>query len=119
MMGSKTFKLLPFCLLLLANQSFAEGGGVSGADISNYAGVIRKTIENRGGGIFDTYKGRQCIVRIHLARDGTLTGVNIEGGAPDLCNKALEIINEIKKFPEPPSDAIYQVLKDASLDFKP
>lgn len=119
MVGLKNLRLVPFCLLLLANHSFAAGHGTSGADISNYAGVIKKTIESRAGNRFSNYKGMVCNVRMHLARDGTLTGVNIEGGSPDLCAKVSEVMHEVKKFPEPPSEAIYQIFKDALFDVKP
>ncbi|ECO1010442.1 cell envelope integrity protein TolA [Salmonella enterica subsp. enterica serovar Newport] len=119
MMGLKTFRLWPLCMLLLASQSFAAGNGVSGADISNYAGVIHKTIVSKAGNRFSDYKGMTCNVRMHLARDGTLTSASIEGGLPDLCNELLKVMYEVNKFPAPPSDAVYQALKDALLDFKP
>ncbi|ENU2134736.1 cell envelope integrity TolA C-terminal domain-containing protein [Salmonella enterica] len=119
MVGLKTFRLLPFCLLLLVNQSFASGNSATGADIVNYARVVQKTIEDRGGARFSNYKGKVCNVRIHLVRDGTLTGASIEGGLPDLCNELLKVMYEVKKFPDPPSDAVYRVFKDATLDFKP
>ncbi|ENU2134354.1 cell envelope integrity protein TolA [Salmonella enterica] len=149
MMGLKTFRLLPFCLLLLVNQSFSAGNSIpSDSDLSaiddlfnslnsvqnnssglhkskfdsssiRYFGVIQKTIADRAVNRFSSYKGKSCSLRIHLARDGTLNGVSIEDGSPDLCNKALAVINEIKKFPEPPSEAIYQIFKNAPVEFKP
>lgn len=119
MTGLKTFRLVPFCLLLLAGSSFASSNGASGFDISSYALVIRNTIENKGGNVFENYKGKGCTVSIHLARDGSLLGFNIEGGPPDLCNEVSDVMRGIKKFPAPPSDAVYQKIKDATLDFKP
>lgn len=119
MTGLKTFRLVPFCLLLLAGNVFAAGNGVSGVDISNYAKVLYITIKNTGGSVFNNYKGKACVVRIHLARDGSLTGFNVEGGAPDLCDKVSHTMRAIKKFPSPPSDAVYQIIKDARLEFKP
>ncbi|HDC2547240.1 TPA: hypothetical protein O7139_001403 [Salmonella enterica] len=119
MTGLKAFRLVPFCLLLLAGNVFAAGNGASGDEISNYAKVLNITIENTGGSVFNNYKGRQCVVRMHFARDGSLLSFNIEGGSTDLCNKLSDVMHNIKKFPAPPSDAVYQKFKDVHLDFKP
>ncbi|HFE7524549.1 TPA: cell envelope integrity TolA C-terminal domain-containing protein [Salmonella enterica subsp. enterica serovar Newport] len=158
MTGLKAFRLVPFCLLLLAGNVLAvvsdngsvnnlqaervraaaakaadaEGvddllsdlksnnfSSVSKNDTSNYVRTIQHAILNNAGGIFDNYKGKQCILRIHLSRDGSLSGVNIEGGAPDLCNEVLDIMHGIKKFPPPPSEVVYQKIKDSKLSFKP
>ncbi|EBI7232006.1 energry transducer TonB [Salmonella enterica] len=119
MTGLKVFRLVPFCLLLLAGNVFAVSNGASGVDISSYALVIKNTIESKGAGVFEDYKGKGCTVSMHLARDGSLSGFNIEGGAPDLCNKVSDVMRRVKKFPAPPSDAVYQMIKDVSLDFKP
>ncbi|HFJ3369365.1 TPA: cell envelope integrity protein TolA [Salmonella enterica] len=118
MTGLKIFRLVPFCLLLLAGNVFAAGNAASGVDISGYAKVIQQTIQSRGGGVFDNDEGKQCVVNIHLARDGSLLGFNTEGGAPDFCNKVSDVMRGIKKFPAPPSDAVYQKIKDARFDFK-
>ncbi|EHI7915423.1 cell envelope integrity protein TolA [Salmonella enterica] len=119
MTGLKTFRLVPFCLLLLAGNVFAAGNGTSAVDISGYAKVIQQTIQSRGAGVFDNDEGKQCVVSIHLARDGSLLGFNTEGGEPDFCNKVSDVMRGIKKFPTPPSDAVYQKIKNSYLDFKP
>ncbi|HDC2544695.1 TPA: hypothetical protein O7139_002100 [Salmonella enterica] len=157
MTGLKAFRLVPFCLLLLAGNVFAvvsdngsvnslqaervraaaakvadaEGvddllsdlksnnvSPVSRNDFTNYARIIQQTIQNKAGGIFNNYKGKQCVLRMHLSRDGFLSAVNIEGGATDLCNEVLDIMHGIKKFPPPPSDIVYQKIKDSKLSFK-
>lgn len=118
MTGLKTFRLVPFCLLLLAGNTFAASNGASGVEINNYAKVIQQTIQSKGAGVFDNDEGKQCVVSIHLARDGSLLGFNTEGGLPDFCNKVSGVMRGIKKFPAPSSDAVYQVVKDATLDFK-
>ncbi|EGQ2468252.1 hypothetical protein I2655_002859 [Salmonella enterica] len=119
MTGLKTFRLVPFCLLLLAGNVLAAGNGASGDDISNYAKVIQQTIQAKGVGAFDNDKGKQCVVSMHLARDGSLTSFNTEGGLPDFCNKVSDVMHGIKKFPPPPSDVVYQKIKDCKLIFKP
>lgn len=119
MTGFRVFRLVPFCLLLLAGNVFAAGNGASGDEISNYAKVLNIAIKNTGGSVFNNYKGKTCVVKIHLSRDGSLTGFNINGGATDLCDKLSDVMSSIKKFPAPPSDAVYQIIKDARLEFKP
>lgn len=118
MTGFKTFRLVPFCLLLLTGNVFAAGNGSSGDEISAYARILRDTIQVRGRDAFNDYKGKQCVVSIHLDRDGSLLGFNTEGGSPDLCNKLSDVLRGIKNFPAPPSDAVYQKIKDARMDFK-
>ncbi|MDJ3785291.1 hypothetical protein LEI94_12140 [Salmonella enterica] len=118
MTGLKAFRLVPFCLLLLTGNVFAVSNGASVDDISKYAKVMQITIQSKIGNLINDYKGKQCSIRIHLARDGSLLGFNTEGGASDLCNKLSDVMRGIKKLPTPPSDDVYQKIKDARLDFK-
>ncbi|EBI7649404.1 hypothetical protein B0E68_24910 [Salmonella enterica] len=37
----------------------------------------------------------------------------------NFCSKVSDVMRGIKKFPAPPSDAVYQKIKDSHLDFKP
>lgn len=117
MTGLKAFRLVPFCLLLLAANVCAVSNGASGADIASYARIIQQSIQSRSETFFNKYKGKQCVVRIHLARDGSLSEFDIEGGAPDLCSEISDVMRSIKKFPAPPNDSVYQKIKDAKLGF--
>lgn len=118
MTGLKSFRLVPFCLLLLAGNVFAAGNGTSGDDFSNYAKVMQITIQSKIENLTNDYEGQRCSIRIHLARDGSLLGFNTEGGAPDFCNKVSDVMRGINKLPTPPSDDVYQNFKDARLDFQ-
>ncbi|EBR8158609.1 energry transducer TonB [Salmonella enterica subsp. enterica serovar Newport] len=117
----KYLRCAGLALFLLAGNSFAASynKGASGGEIANYAGVIRNSIINKSNGVLNKYEGHACTLKIHISRDGSLKSFNILGGAPDLCNKVSDIMHSIKKFPTPPSDALYQVFEDATLDFKP
>ncbi|ECT5250403.1 energry transducer TonB [Salmonella enterica subsp. enterica serovar Panama] len=119
MTGLKTFRVIPFCMLLLAGNVFAADNGASASEINNYAKVLRDTIQGKVGGVVDKYEGKQCSIKIHLSRDGSLLRFNTEGGSPDFCNEISDVMRSIKRFPAPPSDAVYQMIKDATLDFKP
>ncbi|EDY2188191.1 energry transducer TonB [Salmonella enterica subsp. enterica] len=119
MIGSNVLRLAPFCLLLLAGNVFADTNNASEADISNYAKVLSITIKNTGGRVFNAYKGKSCVVKKHLARDGSLLEFSTENGASDLCNKLSDVLHSIKKLPAPPSDEIYELFKNARLSFKP
>ncbi|EEA7824270.1 hypothetical protein TP51_004319 [Salmonella enterica subsp. enterica] len=111
----RIIKFLPLCCLLLAGYSFAG----TGADISGYARVIRDTIMIHFGSSLNNYKGKVCVVRMHLAPGGTLLGFDTEGGDPGLCNKVSDVLRTLDHFPVPPSEAVYQAVKDSYLDIRP
>ncbi|MDN6115082.1 MAG: cell envelope integrity protein TolA, partial [Enterobacterales bacterium] len=100
-----------------AGKGNSKTSGASGADISNYAGQIQAAIESK----FHTdpsFSGKVCNLRIKLASDGMLLSVTSEGGDPALCQAAVAAAR-MAKYPKPPSDAIYQIFKNAPVDFKP
>ncbi|EHI3197159.1 TPA: cell envelope integrity TolA C-terminal domain-containing protein [Salmonella enterica subsp. enterica serovar Java] len=115
----KFCRLIPYSLLLLAGNVFAANNGASEVDISNYEKVLNITIKNTGGSGFNAYKGKSCVLKIHIARDGSLLGFSTENGAPDLCNKLSDVMHNIKKLPAPPSDAIYDKFRDTHMSFTP
>ncbi|NMW28107.1 cell envelope integrity protein TolA, partial [Escherichia fergusonii] len=94
-----------------------KNNGASGEDINNYAGQIKSAIESR---FYDAslYAGKTCTLRIKLAPDGMLLDIKPEGGDPALCQAALAAA-KLAKIPKPPSQAVYEVFKNAPLDFKP
>ncbi|EFQ5902196.1 hypothetical protein HZX00_003297 [Salmonella enterica] len=102
---------------LLSDLKSNDISSFSRNDFTNYARIIQRTIQNKAGGIFNNYKGKKCVLRMHLSRDGSLSAVNIEGGSSDLCNEVLNIMHGIKRFPPPPSDIVYQKIKDSKLSF--
>lgn len=65
-----------------------------------------------------SYAGKTCTLRIKLAPDGMLLDIKPEGGDPALCQAALAAA-KLAKIPKPPSQAVYEVFKNAPLDFKP
>ncbi|EBV5420711.1 cell envelope integrity protein TolA, partial [Salmonella enterica subsp. enterica serovar Saintpaul] len=91
-------------------------GGATGADISAYAKQIQVAIQSR---LYDAslYQGKQCVLHISLAPDGSLKNITSEGGDPALCQAAL-MAAKTAKIPKPPSQAVYEKIKDAKLDFK-
>lgn len=94
-----------------------ESKSKSDSALVSYLKLIQNEIKNQLGDSLEIYKGKQCVLRMHLARDGLVSGVSIEGGSSDLCNASIDAVRRIKKFPAPPSDVIYQKIKDALLDF--
>ncbi|HCB5688547.1 TPA: cell envelope integrity protein TolA, partial [Salmonella enterica subsp. salamae serovar 42:r:-] len=91
-------------------------GGATGSDISAYAKQIQVAIQSR---LYDAslYQGKQCVLHISLAPDGSLKSITSEGGDPALCQAAL-MAAKTAKIPKPPSQAVYEKIKDAKLDFK-
>ncbi|HAF2130571.1 TPA: hypothetical protein G9F27_004866 [Salmonella enterica] len=106
---------IPFCCLLYSINSISAPSYSS--ELSDYSMSIKKSIDFKGGGVFNKYKGKTCSVRLHISRDGAFL-FSINGGYPDLCNQLSGVLNSMKKLPPPPSDGVYQVFKSAFLDFK-
>ncbi|MGS6548407.1 cell envelope integrity protein TolA, partial [Enterobacter rongchengensis] len=94
-----------------------KSNGATGAEINGYAAQIKSAIESR---FYDasSYAGKTCTLRIKLAPDGMLLDIKSEGGDPALCTAALAAARQAK-MPKPPSQAVYEVFKNAPLDFKP
>ncbi|EJL3974887.1 cell envelope integrity protein TolA [Salmonella enterica subsp. enterica serovar Braenderup] len=142
----KSLRFIPFFVLIFSGYTFADGydnassnsnvakraavlAAAANASVSNvkesksdsalvsYLKLIQDEIKNQLGDSLEMYKGKQCVLRMHLARDGLVSGVSVEGGSSDLCNASIDAVRRIKKFPAPPSDVIYQKIKDALLDF--
>ncbi|MBA2815180.1 cell envelope integrity protein TolA [Candidatus Pantoea persica] len=100
-----------------AGQGNQKKSGASGADISDYAGQIQAAIQSKFYD-WENYKGLTCTLRIKLAPDGLLIDAKAEGGDPALCHAALSAARQAR-IPKPPSLDVYQVFKNAPLDFKP
>ncbi|HFE7488157.1 TPA: cell envelope integrity protein TolA [Salmonella enterica subsp. enterica serovar Newport] len=144
----KSLRFIPLCVLILSGYAFAEDSGNHSSDsdaskravvlaaaakvavsdvkspetnsaLVSYLKLIRNGIKKQLGDSLEIYKGKRCVLRMHLARDGFVSGISIEGGSSDLCNASIDAIHRIKKFPAPSSDAVYQKIKDSHLEFKP
>ncbi|MEY8710975.1 cell envelope integrity protein TolA, partial [Mangrovibacter phragmitis] len=100
-----------------AGSGNTRNNGASGAEINGYASQIKSAIESK---FYDSgsYAGKTCTLRIKLAPDGMLLDVQSEGGDPALCQAALAAARQAH-MPKPPSQAVYEVFKNAPLDFKP
>jgi len=85
--------------------------------IACYGGEIKKAIEIKFPHP-ERFAGRSCSLKMHLERDGTLTDASVLEGDPALCDAALAALKRAD-LPQPPSDEVYQVFKNAPLDFKP
>jgi len=65
-----------------------------------------------------SFSGKTCTLRVRLAPDGLLLDIKSEGGDPALCQAAVAAARQAK-MPNPPSQAVYEVFKNAPIDFKP
>lgn len=134
----KSFRFLPLCVLVFSGYALAydygnpssdsdvmnrstinNSSGVSGASIASYAQVISEVIKYHMSDLSGIYKGKSCILKIGLSRDGTVLYVVDDGGDAGLCNTVVSVVRSIKKFPPPTSEPLYQIFKDARLDFRP
>ncbi|ENU2134560.1 cell envelope integrity TolA C-terminal domain-containing protein [Salmonella enterica] len=120
MFNLKRIVYIPLCLLLFSVSSFSAqmSDGSTGKEISDYASSIRSSIIFNGGGVFNGYKGKVCIFKFRLSRDGSFS-FNIENGYPDLCKQLSLVLTSMEKLPPPPSESLYLLLKSSSMQFKP
>jgi colicin import membrane protein len=100
-----------------AGQGNSKQSGASGADISGYGDQVKAAIQQK---FYEdpAFSGKTCTLRMNLAPDGLLISVSSEGGDPALCQAAIAAAKSAK-IPRPPSQAVYEAFKDASLVFKP
>ncbi|MDJ3785121.1 TonB C-terminal domain-containing protein [Salmonella enterica] len=127
----KSLRFIPFCVLILSGYAFADDYGdsdsekgvfpearLSDIDISPYVRVVFDTIKNQMVSSLEFYHGKACTIKLGLSRDGTILYAVDDGGEPDFCNAVILAIRSVKKFPPPPSERIYQSIRDCTLDFK-
>ncbi|THD29352.1 cell envelope integrity protein TolA, partial [Pantoea sp. R102] len=100
-----------------AGQGNQKKAGASGAEVNAYLGQITSAIQSRFYDA-DLYRGKSCDLRIKLAPDGLLIDVKAEGGDPALCQAAITAAKQAR-IPKPPSQAVYEVFKNAPMRFKP
>jgi colicin import membrane protein len=100
-----------------AGQGNSKQSGASGADISGYGDQVKAAIQQK---FYEdpAFSGKTCTLRIKLAPDGLLISVSSEGGDPALCQAAIAAAKSAR-IPRPPSQAVYEVFKNAPIDFKP
>lgn len=88
-----------------------------GQEINRYLMQITAAIQNHFH--YDSvYAGKECSLRLKLAPDGMLLDVRAEGGDPALCLAAV-VATANASFPKPPTPAVYAVVKNAALEFRP
>ncbi|MXP66321.1 cell envelope integrity protein TolA [Pantoea sp. Nvir] len=102
---------------VVAKGNVRKSGKSSTTDITNYAAQIQTAIQNKFYD-WENYKGRTCTLRINLASDGFLIDAQAEEGDPSLCQAALVAVQQAR-IPQPPSNKVYNIFKNAPLDFKP
>ncbi|EEF4954602.1 hypothetical protein GKT70_13815 [Salmonella enterica] len=119
MLNLNRFICIPLCLLLFSSGSFSAVvyNRASANEINQYASTIRSFVMNQSRGIFYYYKGKRCSSRLHIYRNGSFL-FNIESGSPDLCKQVFLVLSSIKKLPAPPSETVYQAVKNCTFDFK-
>ena len=102
---------------LLGDLSSSEDHNKLNSEVGSYAGEIKTAIESK---FYDhvSFNGMTCYVRVNLAPDGLLLVIRAERGDASLCQAALKAASHAH-IPAPPNKAIYQVFKNAPLDFKP
>jgi len=89
---------------------------VRGNGVMHYAEAIRDAVNARMYAP-EQYAGKRCAVRMQLARDGSVLSARSEGGDAALCEAAIKAV-QVATIPPAPSDEVYQLFKNAPLDFQ-
>lgn len=63
-----------------------------------------------------SYRGKDCTIRISIQPDGMLLSAAIEKGDPEFCQAILSAVSRAK-IPPAPDKATWQTFRNASLDF--
>ncbi|SQK74012.1 cell envelope integrity inner membrane protein TolA [Tatumella ptyseos] len=100
-----------------AGQGNQHKSGASGAAIQSYIGQVQGAIQSKFYDS-DNYAGKTCDVNIKLAPDGLLISATAAGGDPALCQAAITAA-KMAHIPKPPSQEVWQAVRDATLEFKP
>lgn len=88
-----------------------------GDDLSRYVSQMQAAIAHNMDN-WESYKGKACTVRLNLSRDALLLGAKSESGDPAFCQAILARLKTVN-FPKFPNDDLYDVFKNAALDFRP
>ncbi|MDM2807623.1 cell envelope integrity protein TolA [Citrobacter sp. Cpo107] len=83
--------------------------------IYNYASTVRRSIQDKFYDA-DIYRGKSCVLKVSLEKDGTLTDVHSEEGDPALCEAAIAA-TKYASFPAMTEEQ-YKVFHSFNEDFK-
>lgn len=143
----KSLRFLPLCVLVFSGYALADDYGNPSSDSyaskrdavlaaaakagvsdlkksgscvadTSYIEVVRNEIQNQLGDSLEIYKGMTCSMKVGLLRDGTIIYAVDYSGDSNFCNAAISAVRSVKKFPPPPSEQVYQDVKDFTLHFK-
>jgi colicin import membrane protein len=67
----------------------------------------------------DTMRGKECRVRLQLASSGFVTGFEVLGGDPAICQAATFAVDRAGRFPMSEDLDVYDALKDLKLILRP
>lgn len=78
--------------------------------------MIKKKL-SRTYRVEDSFRGRECRVKLFLARDGHINNYQVLSGPDDICRAAVAAIVSAKSVPPAPDDQTYAKYKSPILGF--
>lgn len=90
-----------------ASKSSTKAGNEDGQAELFYTLLIKKKL-NRFYRTDPSFKGLECRVKIHIARNGEITNYKIISGAENVCRNAIVAITSAKDVPQASTDEIYK-----------
>lgn len=101
---------------LLSNEPKVKQGA-KGSDIDKYTSFVHSAITSKFINP-ELYRGKNCIIKMTIAPDGLLIDVSASEGDRLLCREAISATKNAI-MPKPANNAIYQEVKNLTIDFRP
>lgn len=101
----------------LSSQPPTTNDRVSGTEFNRFVAAVQQAISSqfRNPGI---YNGQSCTLQINIAADGMLLNVSSADENSALCREAKLAVQQAK-LPRPMSSALFEKVKNLTIDFKP
>lgn len=91
-------------------------GDGMGTEDRGYENLIKKKLA-RFYRVEESFRGRECRVKLFLERDGRITNYQVVSGPEDICRAAVSAVVSAKDVPRAPSDETYSKYKSPIIRF--
>jgi colicin import membrane protein len=86
-----------------------------GDTLTGYAIEVQHAIQ-QAMHVPEKFAGKRCVLQLDMQRDGAINSVAAQGGDAELCEAAIAAVKKAE-IPAPPTDEIYEKIKNVKLDF--
>lgn len=98
------------------NGNAKSVGDGFGTEDRGYENLIKKKLA-RFYRVDESFRGRECRVKLFLERDGRISNYQVISGPDDICRAAVSAVVSAKTVPPAPSDPLYNKYKSPIMRF--